>query len=93
MPDAPAAPRGTVDVAQARGRNPLRSVLDEGQGRRRGRFAFIGEIYGELTKVTWPSREDAVRLTLLVLGVSAFMGVFLGLWDFGFSELVERVFL
>ena len=80
-------------MAQARGRNPLRSMMDEGQVRRRGRFAFIGEIYSELAKVTWPSREEAFRLTLLVLGVAAFMGVFLGLWDFGFSELVERVFL
>ena len=80
-------------MAQARGRNPLRAIMDEGQGRRRGRFAFIGEVYSELTKVTWPSREDAVRLTILVLAVSAVMGVFLGLWDLGFSEIVERVFL
>ena len=68
-------------------------MMDEGQVRRRGRLALIGEVYGELTKVTWPSREDAARLTLLVLGVSAVVGVFLALWDMGFSELVERVFL
>ena len=80
-------------MAQTRGRNPLRSMMDEGQVRRRGRLALIGEVYGELTKVTWPSREDAARLTLLVLGVSAVVGVFLALWDMGFSELVERVFL
>lgn len=80
-------------MAQARGRNPLRSMMDEGQVRRRGRLAFIEEVYGELTKVTWPSREDAARLTLLVLGVSAAVGVFLALWDLGFSELVERLFL
>ena len=80
-------------MAQARGRNPLRSMMDEGQVRRRGRLAFVGEVYSELTKVTWPSREDAARLTLLVLGVSAVVGVFLALWDLGFSELVERLFL
>ncbi len=68
-------------------------MMDEGQVRRRGRLAFIGEVYSELTKVTWPSREDAARLTVLVLGVSAVVGVFLALWDLGFSELVERVFL
>lgn len=68
-------------------------MMDEGQGRRKGRLAFIGEVYSELTKVTWPSREDAARLTVLVLGVSAVVGVFLALWDLGFSELVERVFL
>ena len=80
-------------MAQARGRNPISSMMDEGQVRRRGRLAFIGEVYSELTKVTWPSREDAARLTLLVLSVSAVVGVFLALWDLGFSELVERVFL
>ena len=58
-------------MAQTRGRNPLRSMMDEGQVRRRGRLAFVGEVWSELTKVTWPSREDAARLTLLVLGVSA----------------------
>lgn len=81
-------------MAQARGRNPLRSMMDEGQVvRRRGRLAFVGEVWSELTKVTWPSREDAARLTLLVLGVSAVVGVFLALWDLGFSEVVQRVFL
>ncbi len=68
-------------------------MMDEGQVRRRGRLAFIGEVWSELTKVTWPSREDAARLTVLVLGVSAVVGVFLALWDLGFSTLVERVFL
>ena len=68
-------------------------MMDEGQVRRRGRLAFIGEVYTELTRVTWPSREDAMRLTVLVLGVSAAVGAFLALWDLGFSELVERVFL
>lgn len=80
-------------MAQARGRNPLRGVMDEGQPRRRGRLSFIGEIYGELTKVTWPSREEAARLTLLVIAVSTAVGAFLALWDFGFSQLVERAFL
>ena len=68
-------------------------MMDEGQARRRSRLAFVGEVWSELTKVTWPSREDAARLTVLVLGVSAVVGVFLALWDLGFSELVERVFL
>jgi preprotein translocase SecE subunit len=68
-------------------------MMDEGQVRRRGRLAFVGEVWSELTKVTWPSREDAARLTLLVLGVSAVVGVFLALWDLGFSEVVQRAFL
>ena len=76
----------------ARGGN-LRSMMDEGQVRRRGRFAIIGEVYGELTKVTWPTRDTALRLAGLVIVVSIAMGVFLGIWDFAFAEIVDRLFL
>lgn len=77
----------------ARGNNPIRGMLDEGHTRRRGRLQFFTDVYSELTKVTWPTREDAVRLTLLVLSIATVMAVFLGLWDFGFSQLFERLFL
>jgi len=80
-------------LTQAKGRNPLRSVLDGGQARKRSRFAIVGEVFSELTKVTWPSREDATRLSILVIGVSAAIGLILAAWDLGFSELVERLFL
>ncbi|MCH7481775.1 MAG: preprotein translocase subunit SecE [Chloroflexi bacterium] len=76
------------------GQNAIRSMLDEGPARRRGRFAIIGEVYGELTKVTWPPREDAIRLSLLVLGVAGAMGVFLGLlWDPLFGYIMNRFIL
>ena len=78
----------------SRGGNPLRGMMDEGQVRRRGRFAFFSEVYNELTRVTWPDRQTAFRLTLLVIGVAVVMGVFLGLiWDRILTEVVERVFL
>ena len=78
----------------ARGGNPLRGMLNEGPARKRSRFALIGEVYVELTRVTWPNRQDAARLTLLVLLVAAFMGLFLGIfWDQVFSFAVEKFFL
>ncbi len=80
-------------MTQARGRNPLRSVMDGGQAKKRSRFAIVAEVFGELTKVTWPSREDATRLSILVIGVSAVVGLILAAWDLGFSEVVERLFL
>ena len=80
-------------MASAPGSNALRSMLDEGQVRRRGRFALIGEVYSELSKVTWPPRQDVVRLSLLVLAIAAAMGVFLGLWDFAFGKLAELILL
>jgi len=57
------------------------------------RFQFITNIIAELKKVTWPTRQEAIRLTIMVLIVCAVAGVFLGLADFGFSNLVEHVFM
>lgn len=52
---------------------------------------YFRETRGELRKVTWPTREDAQRLTLIVLGVAVAFSLFLGLLDFGFSELVGLI--
>jgi preprotein translocase subunit SecE len=51
---------------------------------------YIRETRGELRKVTWPTREEAWRLTLIVLGVTAVMAIFLGvLLDAAFSNAVQ----
>jgi preprotein translocase SecE subunit len=42
----------------------------------------VTETVGELRKVNWPSRADALRLTRIVLIVLLLMGLTLGLWDF-----------
>ena len=66
--------------------------MNEGTGRPRRRFQIVGEVISELSKVHWPSRQDTMRLTMLVVAVSAVMGVFLGLLDFGFNEAAKRIF-
>jgi len=60
---------------------------------KRSRFAFIRDIIDELKKVTWPTRREIMRLSLMVIAVCAIVGIFLGALDYGFSELVARVFL
>jgi preprotein translocase subunit SecE len=61
--------------------------------RRLPSFGFIGEIIGELRKVTWPTRQESIRLTVMVLIVCAVIGVILALLDYGFGRLVQDVFL
>jgi len=56
-------------------------------------FNYIGEIVNELKKVVWLTRREAMYLTGLVLIVSIAAGILLGLLDFGFSGLVNKVFL
>lgn len=46
------------------------------------------ETLGEMRKVTWPTPQDAWRLTKIVLMVMAGMSVILGVLDFIFSQLV-----
>ena len=57
------------------------------------KFRAIGEIIAELKKVVWLSRREIVYLTGLVLIVSIAAGIVLGLVDYGFTGLVEKVFL
>ena len=57
------------------------------------RFTFFADIVGELRKVVWPTRQETTRLTLIVIGLCVVMGLILGAVDYGFSELVAKVFL
>ena len=36
---------------------------------------FFSEVIGELRKVSWPSRQEATRLTILVLTLSITIGI------------------
>jgi preprotein translocase subunit SecE len=56
-------------------------------------FSYFGEIINELKKVVWLSRREVIYLTGLVLVVTIIAGIILGSLDFGFSELVGKVFL
>ena len=60
---------------------------------KRSRFAFVGETIGEMRKVVWPTRQETLRLTIMVLIVCIVVGIFLGVLDYGFGELVSKVFL
>ncbi len=57
------------------------------------RFRFIGETIAELKKVVWLTRREAAYLTLLVLIVSLTVGLVLGAFDYGFTNLVNKLFL
>ena len=62
---------------------------------------YFRGVISELQKVTWPTREETIRLTSVVLGVTIAFAIVLGLldtflaWWFqqAFSETSELVFL
>lgn len=49
---------------------------------------FWRETIGELRKVTWPTPEEAWKMTRLVLVVMVIMAMILGVLDFAFSRLI-----
>jgi len=57
------------------------------------RFRLIGETIAELKKVVWLSRREVVYLSILVILISVAAGFLLGVIDFGFTGLVENIFL
>ena len=54
-------------------------------------ITFLKEVRVELKKVTWPTRKQTIKYTLIVIGVSLAVAIFLGLWDFIFSWLIARI--
>lgn len=52
---------------------------------------YYKETRAEIRKVTWPTREEATNLTLIVLAVTAAMAVFLGVVDLFFATLIRLI--
>ena len=50
---------------------------------------FIREVRSELAKVVWPSRNQVVRTTLVVIAMSLAVALFLGAVDYGLTKLIE----
>jgi preprotein translocase subunit SecE len=48
---------------------------------------FMRETVGELRKVNWPTRQEAINLTTIVLIVIFIMAMFLGVLDILFARL------
>lgn len=53
--------------------------------------SFLRETVEELKKVQWPTRQEVIRLTLVVIIVSVVVGFFIGGIDFIFAKLIEIV--
>lgn len=54
---------------------------------------FTRETVGELRKVSWPTRQEAWQLTLIVLVVLAFMSIFLGIIVDGIAQQLLNLML
>ncbi len=49
---------------------------------------FLKEVQTELKKVVWPTRQQTLRLTAIVVGVSLVVGLYIGVLDYVLTKLV-----
>lgn len=47
---------------------------------------FLKEVKGELEKVSWPSRDEVVNFTIVVIVTVVIVAFYLGLIDYGLSH-------
>lgn len=56
-------------------------------------IAFFKEVRLEMKKVNWPTRQETLKYTLLVIGVSLVIAAFLGGIDFIFTAALNKFLL
>ena len=54
-------------------------------------LTYLQEVRVELTKVTWPTRAEATHLTLIILGASLAVGLYIGGLDYVFTSLLGTI--
>ncbi len=54
---------------------------------------FLKEVRLEMKKVNWPTRKETIRYTLIGIGVSVVVSMFLGGLDFAFTTVLNKFIL
>jgi preprotein translocase subunit SecE len=54
-----------------------------------GLINYFREVKIELSKVTWPKRNEVIKLTLIVFIISAIVAAYVGGLDLVFTKLLE----
>ena len=54
---------------------------------------YLKEVRVEMGKVNWPSRQQTIRYTYVIIGVSLAIAVFLGGLDYAFSWILNQFIL
>jgi len=53
-------------------------------------LSYLKESKSEFDKVIWPSRQETLRLTILVIVISVVIGAYIAGLDAIFTTIVER---
>ncbi len=52
-------------------------------------ISYIKETKGELSHVNWPTRREGIIFSVVVIIISILTALFLGLFDFVFSRILN----
>lgn len=52
---------------------------------------YLKEVRAEMKHVAWPSRTQTIAYTVVVIAVSLFTAIYLGLWDYLFAALIKKI--
>ena len=64
---------------------PEKRTVSENRLRNNRIVEYLRETWFELRKVSWPTRSEAVNLTVIVAAVTTFLALVLGLLDYIFQ--------
>ena len=60
---------------------------------RGGPVVFLKEVRSELLKVSWPTRNEVIKLTIVVVAVSFVIGLYVGGLDLLFTKLTDLLLI
>lgn len=52
---------------------------------------FLKDARNELRKVVWPTRQETVRYTVIVIAISVGIALFLGAFDYIFQIILHKL--
>lgn len=54
-----------------------------------GKTGFMTDLVNELNKISWPTKKETIKLTVVVLTISLIVGAYLGIIDILLTKMLE----
>jgi preprotein translocase SecE subunit len=54
-------------------------------------ISYLKHVREEFTHIVWPTRQTAIAHTLVVIFIAAAIATLVGLLDYGFGSIVNRI--
>jgi preprotein translocase SecE subunit len=70
--------------------SPKAGSLSSGDSAGQRTRNYVNETLTELKKTTWPTKQEATRLTIVVVAVIIGLGLYMGMLDWVLSWLVNK---